>query len=191
MHKILYYVMNIFITKISLSRIKLFLVINSVIFLSSCTIIDNNFCKQSGYISGTYEYYACEERYNEDPASYKYCSDIYNFRKESPAQEQCIREKIPGNRKTFDNDKDKCLSESKRMFSVKILYPLLFAEYNEKNISDELVKTQIFDNEEAANLIMLNERKLYVDSCLKEKGWQKSLQFFKYDFDGLNWKYLN
>jgi len=182
--------MNIFITKISFSRSKLLLVLNTVIFLSSCAALDNSFCKRSGYISGTYEYYSCEKRYNEDSFSYEYCSEIYNFVKESPKQEECIREKIPAIRKTFDNDKDKCLHNSKTMFSVKILYPLLFAEYQESNLNNKIIKTQIFDNEEAANRMMIDKRKLYMDSCLKDKGWQKSLKFFKYDFDGLNWRYI-
>lgn len=160
----------------------------ALLFFTQCAMVENDFCKNSGHLYGTHNYYDCTKRYDEDPIAYDHCTTVFNFKRESTEQNNCVEYTIPAIRKTFANDKEFCQLEAEKHSYAESMHPLSSIRltlYNlQKNTSEESVVPHYSDVESTIS----QQHNAYTHHCLSQKGWQKHFKFLSYDFDGLTWK---
>ncbi len=158
------------------------------LLFAQCAIVENDFCKNSGHLYGTHNYYDCTKNYDEDPIAFNHCTTVFNFTHESTEQNNCVEYTIPAIRKTFANERNLCTIEAEERNYAESMYPLSSIRLTLYDLSKHTSQQSIILDEAEAEANVNQHRKHYIHHCLSQKGWQKHFKFLSYDFDGLTWK---
>lgn len=157
---------------------------------------ENSFCKTSGHLYGTHNYYDCVKRYKAEETAYRYCATHFNFTRESAPQQECVEITVPAILKKFDNDQSICTTQAESANYVQSLHPLSSYRvfWHDPKTRDN--HTGIMIDPKEIETLLKRQQRHYILQCLQDQGWKPHFTLLDSDgdgfhtsFNGLDWSH--